>query len=204
MQGSPHARRVRIFLAEKGIEVDKINTDVVAGENLTDKYLAMNPRGVVPTLELDDATVVDETSAICRYFEEANDSVKLYGKDPKSKAVIESWIRQIEGDCFTPTADILRNSNPIFKNRSVPGTNDTPQVPALAERGADRVQTFYSRLNKQLEQNIFVTGDEFSAADISAMCAVDFAEYVGVAVPENLTSLKRWHGEVASRPSATA
>lgn len=204
MTGSPNTRRVRVFLAEKGVDVDKVQIDIMGGENLRDGYLAINPRGVLPTLQLDDGSIIDETSAICRYFEETNPQPILYGDTAKSKAVTESWVRQIESDAFTPAMDVLRNTNPAFENRSIPGTSDTPQVPALANRGADRLQAFYARLDKQLASTPFVAGDSFSAADITAMCAIDFAEYVGVTVPGDLTNLADWRSRVSARPSANA
>lgn len=204
MTAAPNPRRVRVFLAEKGVEVDTVQIDIMGGENLQDDYLAINPRGVLPTLQLDDGTIIDEASAICRYFEETHPSPALYGSTPKDKALIEAWVRQIEGDAFAPTADVLRNSNPAFENRSVPGTSNTAQVPALAERGADRVRAFYVRLDKQLSGNEFVAGDRYTAADITAMCAIDFAEFVGVPVPAELSNLIDWRGRVSSRASAQA
>lgn len=204
MAGAPNPRRVRVFLAEKDIDVEKIQIDIMNGENLKSDYLAINPRGVLPTLQLDDGSIVDEASAICRYFEEVKPEPPLYGESPKSKAIIESWVRQIEGDAFTPTADVLRNANPAFENRSIPGTNNTAQVPALAERGTDRVLAFYKRLDRHLAGSKFIASDSFSAADITAMCAIDFAEFVGIAVPAELTSLADWRARMALRPSAQA
>ncbi|MDC0660558.1 glutathione S-transferase family protein [Leisingera sp. SS27] len=204
MTGAPNPRRVRVFLAEKGIDVEKVQIDIMGGENLQSNYLAINPRGVLPTVQLDDGSIIDETSAICRYFEETNPEPALYGQDAVSKAQIESWIRQIEGDAFAPTADVLRNSNPAFENRSIPGTDNTPQVPALADRGTDRVKAFYARLDNHLAGSDYVVGENYSAADITAMCAIDFAEYVGIAVPKALGNITKWRNRVSSRPSAQA
>jgi glutathione S-transferase len=204
MTEAPNPRRVRVFLAEKGIEIDKVQIDIMGGANLQTDYLAINPRGVLPTLQLDDGTIIDETSAICRYFEETNPQPILYGDTAKEKAVVESWIRQIENDAFIQAADVFRNKNPAFENRSVPGTSDTPQLPELADRGEARLQAFYARLDQELEGTEFVAGDTFSVADITAMCALDFAEYAGVAVPASLTNLSEWRGRISSRPSAKA
>lgn len=204
MTGAPNPRRVRVFLSEKGIDIEKQEIDIMGGENLKSDYLNINPRGVLPTLQLDDGTIIDEASAICRYFEATHPSPALYGSDPKSKGLIESWVRQIELDAFAPTADVLRNTNPVFENRSVPGTSNTPQIKALADRGTDRVLEFYTRLDKHLQNNQFLVGGAFSIADITAMCAVDFAEYVGIAVPGTLTKLAEWKERVSSRPSAQA
>lgn len=204
MTGAPNPRRVRVFLFEKGIDVEKQEIDIMGGENLKSEYLSINPRGVLPTLQLDDGTIIDEASAICRYFEATHPTPALYGSDPKSKGLIESWIRQVELDAFAPTADVLRNTNPAFENRSIAGTDNTPQIKALADRGTDRVLKFYARLDNHLHNNQFLVGDDFSAADITAMCMIDFAEYVGIAPPDNLTKLAEWRERVSSRPSSQA
>lgn len=204
MTGAPNPRRVRVFLAEKDIDIEKIQIDIPSGENLKSDYLKINPRGVLPTLQLDDGTIIDDSSAICRYFEATHPNPALFGSTPKSKGLIESWVRQIEGDCFTPTMDVVRNTSPTFENRSVPGTNNTPQIKALADRGTDRVLNFYSRLDKHLNEPVFLVGNSFSIADITAMCAIDFAEYVGIKVPSDLAKLSEWKERVSSRPSAQA
>ena len=204
MTDAPNPRRVRAFLAEKGVDIDKVQIDIMGGENLESTYLAINPRGVLPTLQLDDGSIIDEASAICRYFEETHPHPALYGTDAKSKAQIESWVRQIEGDVFAPAADVLRNSHPVFENRSVPGTNNTPQVSALVDRGFGRVEAFYQRLNQRLAESAYIVGDHYSAADLTAMCAIDFASFVGIPVPEELKHLAEWHGRVSQRPSAAA
>jgi len=204
MTGAPNPRRVRIFLAEKGIDIETVQIDIMGGENLQSDYLKVNPRGVLPTLQFDDGSIIDETSAICRYFEETNPQPPLYGTDAKSKAQIESWMRQIESDGFAPTAEVLRNTHPAFENRSVPGTNNTPQVAALAERGAGRVQVFYGRLDKHLTGLSYIVGDSYSVADLTALCVIDFAEFVGIAIPKGLSNLSEWRDRVSSRPSAKA
>ncbi|TDF38524.1 glutathione S-transferase family protein [Alteromonadaceae bacterium M269] len=204
MTDAPSPRRVRVFLAEKGIDIEKVQVDIMNGENLKPEFLAINPRGVMPTLALDDGSIIDETSAICRYFEETQPQPALYGTGAKEKAAVESWIRQVEGDAFTQAADVLRNSHPIFENRSLPGTNDTPQIGELAKRGTDRLNAFYARLDQQLADNKFIVGDNYTAADITAMCALDFAEFVGVTVPDNLEHIAKWRTKVSSRPSAQA
>lgn len=205
MTHAPNPRRVRIFLAEKGVEIEKVEVDVMGGENLQSAFLAINPRGVVPALQIEDGTVIDESSAICRYFEETHPEPSLFGHDAKSKAMIESWIRKIETDAYYPATDVLRNGNPAFENRSVPGTNNTAQVPALIERGRTRVKVFYRQLDKHLRGSKFIAGEEFSAADITALCTVDFAEqYIEFTIPAELNSLAEWHSRVSVRPSAQA
>lgn len=204
MKDAPNPRRVRVFLAEKGIEIEKVQVDIMNGENLKDEYLAINPRGVLPTLQLEDDSIIDETAAICRYIEELQPNPPLLGSTPKSRASVEAWIRQIEADALIPAADILRNTNSIFENRSVPGTSDTPQIPELAHRGEKRLHSFYTRLNQRLKESTYIGDNSFTAADITAMCAIDFAEFVGIGVPDNLDHITKWRERVSSRPSASA
>ncbi|GAB5471073.1 MAG: glutathione S-transferase [Rhodospirillales bacterium] len=204
MKSAPNPRRVRMFLAEKGVDIETVEIDIVAGENLKSDYLAINPRGMLPALQLDDGSIIDDSSAICRYFEETNPEPALYGDSAKSKATIECWIRRIESDGFIPAAEMLRNSSPAFENRSVPGTSNTPQIPALAERGKTRLEAFYNRLDQQLASSEFIAGDSFSAADITALCVLDFARRVGTPIPDSLENLAAWRERVAARPSAKA
>lgn len=205
MTGAPNPRRVRIFLAEKGIEVEKVEVDVMGGENLRPEYLAINPRGLVPTLQLDDGSVLDESSAICRYFEDTNPEPPLYGEDAKSKALIEAWIRRIEQDCYYPATEVLRNSNPAFENRAIAGLANTPQIADLVERGRKRVTVFYEQLNAHLEGREYIVGDTYSAADLTALCTVDFIDqFTGFPIAPELAELKQWYDRVSSRPSAQA
>ena len=204
MTGAPNPRRVRIFLAEKGIEIETVQVNLMEGENLQDAFTSVNPRAIIPTLQLADGTVIDETSAICRYFEAEKPEPALYGSTPEEIGVIESWVRQIEVDAIGNVANILRNANPIFENRSVPGTNDTPQVPALVARGQQGLQSFFDRLNTQLAKHAYVAGEQYSAADITALCAIDFAGMVGANPDPELSNIAEWRARVSARPSAQA
>lgn len=205
MTGAPNPRRVRIFLAEKGIDIEKVEVDVMGGENLQPEYLAINPRGIVPTLEFEDGSIIDESSAICRYFEETSPEPALYGTDAISKALIEAWIRRIDLDCYYPGTEILRNSNPAFENRAVAGLNNTPQIPALVDRGRRRVSIFYTQFNEYLSGRRFIVGDQYSAADIVALCTVDFLEqYAGISIAPEDSALASWYERCARRPSANA
>jgi len=201
---APNPRRVRIFLAEKGVEVEKVEVDIVSGQNLEADYLAVNPRGLLPTLELDDGTRIDETVAICRYLEETCPDPPLLGTDAIGKAQIESWQRHIEMDGMFHMADVFRNGAPQFKGRSVPGTNNTDTIPALIERGTAGVARFYALLENRLGESEHVGGPEFSIADISAVCAVDFGGWVKLGIPETCTNTRRWYERVSSRPSMSA
>ena len=203
---APNPRRVRMFMAEKGIECETAQVDIIQGENLSDDFLAINPRGVLPTLVLDDGTVLDESVAICRYFEEVQPQPPLMGTDPVSKARIEARQRHMEFDGLMGAAEAFRNGFPGFANRGLPGNAGTVgAVPALVERGTNTVQRFYERLDEALAESEFVAGDAFSIADITALCTIDFAAGAArVPIPDDCENLKRWHAAVSARSSAAA
>ncbi|MEQ8823157.1 MAG: glutathione S-transferase family protein [Filomicrobium sp.] len=201
---APNPRRVRMFLAEKGIKVDMEQVDIFKGENLSPEYRAINPRGMIPTLVFDDGSFIDETMAICRYFEAEQPEPSLFGKTPREQGAVESWVRRIEHDGIAQAAYVIRNSNPAFENRGVAGLDDCPQIPDLVERGRKGLTKFFKTLDDQLAKNEFIAGSNYSAADINALCAVDFAEFVGVTVPEDLTHLSAWRQKVTARESSKA
>ena len=203
---APNPRRVRMFMAEKGIECETAQVDIIQGENLSDDFLAINPRGVLPTLVLDDGTVLDESVAICRYLEEIQPQPPLMGTDPVSKAHIEARQRHMEFDGLMGAAEAFRNSFPGFANRGLPGNaGAVDAVPELVERGKNTVQRFYERLDEALAESEFVAGDAFTIADITALCTVDFAAGAArVPIPDDCENLKRWHAAVSARTSAAA
>ena len=203
---APNPRRVRIFMAEKGISCETEQLYIVLGENLSDDFLAVNPRGVLPTLVLDDGTVLDESVAICRYLEETHPEPALMGADALSKAQIEARQRHMEFDGLFSAAEAFRNAYPRFAKRGLGGNvGPVDAIPALVERGQASVLRFYNRLNEDLGQSRYVAGDAFTIADITALCAVDFASMAArVPVPESCENLARWHAEVSARPSARA
>ena len=203
---APNPRRLRIFMAEKGIECEKVELNIVNGENLTEEFLAINPRGLLPTLILDDGTVLDESVAICRYLEELQPEPCLMGNSPLSKAQIEARQRQMEFDGLMSAAEAFRNSFPGFAKRGLSGNHpNVDAIPALAERGKASMERFYQQLNEHLADSKYVCGDDFSIADITAVCTIDFAKTAArCPVPEGLEHLDRWYNEVSSRPSASA
>lgn len=205
MVKAPNPRRVRIFLAEKGIEVERIEVDIPGGANLGDDYRAINPRGVVPTLVLDDGTAIDESIAICRYIEALHPEPNLFGRDPLEIARIEQWQRRGEFEGLFNIAMIFRNTAAPFANRAMPGTNPPlPQIPELAERGRVLTWHFLETLDARLGESEFVAGDRFTLADITAFVAVDFAKWVQIRVPETQANTRRWYEAVSTRPSARA
>ncbi len=203
---APNPRRVRMFMAEKGIDCDRMEVNIIKGENLSEEYLALNPRGLVPMLVLDDGTVLDESVAICRYFEETHPKPALMGTDALSKARIEARQRHMEFGGMQGAGEAFRNAFPGFAKRALPGNaGAVDAIPALVERGTNSVLQFYQRLNADLSASEFVAGETFSIADITALCAVDFASGAArIPVPADCENLKRWHAAVSARPSAAA
>ncbi|MBL6751403.1 MAG: glutathione S-transferase family protein [Nevskia sp.] len=203
---APNPRRVRIFLAEKGIRLDTVEVDILGGENLGEAYRRINPRGLLPLLELDDGTRIDEVVAICRYFEEVQPEPPLLGTDPRSKALVVSRQRHMEFDGMIAASEVFRNSAPAFAQRSLPGAAaaGVAAIPQLVERGRRTLEHCFGELERYLGQSEFVAGDRFSLADITALCTVDFAGWAKIKVPEHHLNTHRWYKAVSARPSAAA
>jgi glutathione S-transferase len=201
---APSPRRVRIFLAEKGVKVDTVQVDLMNGENLKPEFHKINPRGVVPVLQLDDGTCIDETYAICRYIEDVYPDPPLMGTDAKSRAVIASRSLNIEWDGFLSAAEAFRNSTPAFAERGIPGQVGVPAIPALAERGRAGLKRFFDNLDKTLAKSAFVAGDRYTIADITGLCVVDFAGWMKIQPSDSHPNVQRWYRSVSSRPSAAA
>lgn len=195
---APNPRRVRVFLAEKGITVPLEQVDLGKMAHKSPAYTAINPVQRVPALELDDGTVISESIAICRYFEAQKPQPPLFGVGPKDAAVVEMWERRVEFHLLGPISHVFRNSHPAMAAMEV------PQVPAWAEANKPRVMDFLKLLDCELKKHRYIAGGRYSVADITAMIAVDFMKPAKLAVPDDLTNLKRWHAEVAARPSAQA
>lgn len=202
---APSPRRVRIFLAEKGIDVPVTRIDLRAGDQLGDAYLAINPRGAVPALELDDGEILCESAAICRYFEALQHDPPLFGTTPIEIGRIESWTRRIESDGYAGVAYVLRNSSPAFKDRGLVGNMGIiPQIPELATRGTIMWNAFLDALDAQLRDRAFVAGDRYSFADITALVTVDFARAARLRVGDQHVHVAQWHARMKERPSADA
>jgi glutathione S-transferase len=203
--GSPNSRRVRIFLAEKGLEIPLIPVDLGKGEQHTEAYRAINPRRVVPTLVLEDGTAIGEVPAILRYIEEIHPQTPLHGETAKERALTTMWERRVEQEGFASVMEAIRNTSTGLKGRAIAGPHDYDQIPALAERSRQRVKNFFADLDARLQQVPFVAGERYSIADITAMVTVDFAaKAINFAVPAEHAALKRWYDQVSKRPSATA
>ena len=202
---SPNSRRVRIFLAEKGLTVPLVPVDLAKGEQHSDAYRAINPRRVVPTLVLEDGTAIGEVLAIWRYLEEAYPTPPLLGSTPKDKALVTMWERRAELEGFAAVMEGVRNAAERLKGRAIAGPHDYDQIPALVERSKLRVKDFYADLNARLTEDPFVAGNHFSAADITALVTVDFAaKAMSFPAPGEHRALNNWYENVSSRPSAKA
>lgn len=201
---APNPRRVRIFIAEKGLDIENVTVDLGAKEQLQDAYRAKNPELLVPALELDDGTIIGETMAICRYLEEIHPQPALLGQTALEKAQVEMWQRRMEMNGLAAVAEAFRNTVPGFAGRAVAGPHDYEQIPDLAARGLQRIEHFFTDLNNHLASSPYVAGDAYSVADITALVAIDFAKVTKKRPDESLTALAAWHEKVSARPSAKA
>jgi glutathione S-transferase len=195
---APNPRRVRIFLAEKGIQVPYEDVDINSAINRKPEYRKnINPMGEVPVLELDDGTHIAESVAICRYFEEMHPEPPLFGVGAEERALVEMWNRRMEFHVLLLVAQTFRNTGEFFKGR-------IPQVPEYAEVCRSAAGKIYTWLDEELATRRFIAGDKFTIADITALCAVDFGRVSKIRIQPEQKNLARWREEVSSRPSAKA
>jgi len=201
---APSPRRVRIFMAEKGIEIETVQIDLGKGEQFGDAFRAVNPDCVVPALQLDDGSCISEVLAICDYLEAQHPEPALLGKTNEERAQILMWTVKVEQQGLLSVADAFRNAAKGLKERAATGLIGYPQIPQLAERGRGRVEQFFRRLDDQLVDKEFVAGDRYSIADIAAMVVVDFSAWIKLTLPEDVVNTRRWYESVSARPSAQA
>jgi len=194
---APNPRRVRVFLAEKGIKVPTVQVDLGAMAHRSPEYTAVNPLQRVPALELDDGTIITESIAICRYFELMQPEPVLFGRTPKEIAIVEMWQRRVELHLLFPISQVFRSLHPAMAQMEI------PQVPAWGEANKPRVQEFLALLDKELAGRRYVAGENFSVADITGLVAVDFMKPAKLSVPDQLANVRRWHAELSARPSAS-
>jgi glutathione S-transferase len=196
-QAAPNPRRVRVFLAEKGIEIPVVQVDLLGKENYGAEFRDKNPLARVPVLELDDGTCIAETVAICRYFEGIQPAPPLMGTDAKDRALVEMWQRRMELEIFAPIANVFVHTHDYFKGR-------TDQVPAYGEVCRKHALGRMKWLDQELATRPFVAGARYTIADVTALCGIDWGRVTDTRMPAECTNLRRWHGEVSSRPSAKA
>lgn len=194
----PNPRRVRIFLAEKGLEVPLVHVDILKREQKHPDFLKKNPIGSIPVLELDDGTCISESVAICRYFEEMHPEPPLFGTSPVEKATIEMWLRRVELNFMVPVGMVWIHGHPLTARL-------VQQIPEVAEQNRKRAQIGHKLLDDQLAKAAFVAGETYTVVDAVLLATLDFAtNLVGIPYDEGLTHLKRWHDQVSARPSAAA
>jgi glutathione S-transferase len=195
---APNPRRVRIFLAEKGVTLPTEAVDLGAQAHKSAQFRAVNPMQRLPALVLDDGTVIAESMAICRYIEALHPAPPLFGEGALEQALVEMWQRRVEFHLLAVVSHAFRHLHPAMAELEV------PQVAAWGEANKPRALEFLAFLDGELEQRAHVAGSRFSVADITAVVAVDFMKPAKIAMPDGLTHLQRWHAEVSARPAVAA
>jgi glutathione S-transferase len=198
---APSPRKVRLFIAEKGLDIPTVEVDLRARAQLTPAFLAKNPGATVPVLELDDGTCVTESLAICHYLEQLHPEPNLLGRDAKEQALVLMWtdIQTLEG--YLGLQEALRNSHEAFKGRALGGPVPYEQIPALVERGRRRATAFFDKLEARLSSSAFIAGERFTYADIVGFVYLGFASRAisGAAPVEGRPALERWSKQIAAR-----
>lgn len=195
---APNPRRVRIFLAEKGLAVPTEQVNLGSLQQRSEAYTAINPMQRVPALVLDDGTVIAESIAICRYFEALHPEPPLFGRGAVESALVEMWNRRAELHLLFPVAAVFQHLHPAMKQMV------QPQVPDWGEANKPRVTAFLQFLDGELKNRAYIAGANYTVADITASIAVDFMRVSRLAVPDDLVNVRRWHQVVSARPSAAA
>ena len=195
---APNPRRVRIFLAEKGITVPFEQIDIMKREHREPGFAAQNPMRQVPVLILDDGTAISESVAICRYFEETNPEPALFGTGARERAIVEMMNRRMELGLMSRVANAFRHTHPAMAEL------ETPQVKEWGEANRGRIGEMLEMMDAELASKPFIAGESYSIADITALVAVDFMKPIKFERPAALTNLDRWYNAVAARPSAKA
>lgn len=194
---APNPRRVRIFAHEKGIALPSQTVSIIKREHKSPEFTALNPRGQTPALQLDDGTVIAESVAICRYLEGVHPEPPLFGTGPLEQALVEMWSRRVEMVLMPPIGAVWVHTHDF--TAALPGRN--------AEWGAanrPRVEEALRFFDASLSDREFLATDSYSMADILLLTTVDFAAFIGIAIPDDLTHLRDWHTRVSARPSAAA
>ncbi|NIZ62013.1 glutathione S-transferase [Sedimentitalea sp. CY04] len=199
---APNPRRARMFIAEKGLEIESQDISIAKGEQLSDAFKAVNPQAMVPVLVTDDGTVLTENLGIAGYLEALQPEPPLMGRTPEEKGLVLMWNAIVEQQGGVPIAEALRNTHPAFENRAIPGPVGYAQVPELATRGLDRTDRFFELLEERLQVSPFLATDGFTLADITAFVFVEFARVIKKRIPEENAASQAWHAAIKARPSA--
>jgi len=195
---APNPRRVRMFLAEKGVAYDTIEVSIAASAHLTPEFQRKNPIQLLPVLEFEDGRVLRESMAISRYLEEQVPEPNLLGTDAWERAQIEQWNRHAELELLYPVSQVFRNTHAFWKGR-------IKQAPEFGEIMRERLAERFDWLDRELGARSHLAGDRFTVADITALCAIDFGRVSNIRIdPATHGNLAAWHARVSARPSAKA
>ncbi|MDA7966377.1 glutathione S-transferase [Ruegeria sp.] len=199
---APNPRRARMFIAEKGLQIETRDISIAKGEQLGEAFRAVNPRATIPVLVTDEGTALTENLGIAAYLEARFPEPPLMGRTPDEKGAVLMWNSIVEQQGGAPIAEVLRNTHPAFKDRAIPGPVNYAQIPELAQRGQDRVARFFDLLESRLQDSPFIAGEAFSLADISTFVFVDFARVIKMRIPAGNTATQAWFDAIKARPSA--
>jgi glutathione S-transferase len=196
---APNPRKVRIFLAEKGMEVERVRVAILKREHKAPEFVKKNSLGQLPVLELDDGTVIAESVAICRYLEALRPKPALFGETPLEQALIEMWIRRAEFRLWAPMGQVWINADP---RTAVVNPNQFKDY-------GEHNKTIVGRNMKWLDGELgdgreFMAGPRYSMADIVLLSGLDFCSFIGLDIPRECEHLRAWHTRVSARPSASA
>ncbi len=199
---APNPRRARMFIAEKGLDIETRDISIAKGEQLGAAFRAVNPRATIPVLVTDEGTALTENLGIAAYLEARFPEPPLIGRTPDQQGLVWMWNSIVEQNGGLPVAEALRNTHPAFKDRAIPGPENYAQIPELAERGRARVARYFDVLEDRLKDGPYLAGDQFTLADISAFVFADFARIIKMRIPEQNTAALRWFDAISERPSA--
>lgn len=200
---APSPRRARMVIAEKRVDVERVEIDLRSGEHFSDAFRAINPRCTVPVLVTEAGEALCDNASIVRYLEALYPDPPLLGRSPLEQARTAEWVWRVESEGLMAIMEVLRNTSKALKDRALPGPDPVPQIPQLAERGRARGQRFFQVLDERLRQTPWLAGDSFSFADISALVFVDFAAWVKMEPGAELGALSAWREACRARPSGT-
>ncbi len=195
---APNPRRLDLFLKLKGLEIETHPVDMRVAEQLSDAYRAVNPACTVPALVLDDGTVLTEVIGMYTYLEQLHPEKPLMGSTAVERAQVISWCHKLFHDLMMAIASVLRNRGKSFHNRALPGPLDTPQIPALAERGLLQIHHILPELDAHLATSTWLAGDNFTVADIDLLVTIDFLAWIKESIPEHCPHLKAWYARAAA------
>jgi glutathione S-transferase len=195
---APNPRRVRIFLAEKGVAYDTIEVSIAASQHHSAEFRKKNPLSLLPVLELSDGKILRESMAICRYVEELHPEPNLMGADAWERAQIEQWNRHAELELLFPIAQVFRNTHAFWNGR-------IKQAPDFGSIMRELVGSRLDWLESELGEREYLAGPRFTVADITALCALDFGKISNLRInADTHPNLSAWHARVSGRPSAKA